>query len=143
MVPLQSYRPIFINDIYGVMKQYSQQISYELIMFEGYLKSIFHRKLCSRWLPNENEIDTNMKSTWPTQTQLFRTQVTLGIISSCWAIFWLALGIIGPRWGVALGPQEFLDTNMLVFPTQNSRVGGLDQYKGVCVVVEYRVNIFT
>ena len=32
------------------------------------LKPIFHWKLCSRWLPNASESDTNnMKSTWPMQ----------------------------------------------------------------------------
>ena len=30
------------------------------------IKPIFHWKLCSSWLPNANESDTNnMKSTWP------------------------------------------------------------------------------
>ena len=38
---------------------------------------------------------------------------------------------LGPH-GSALGPQGlvpqgFSDTNMLVFPTENARVGGLDQ----------------
>ena len=33
--------------------------------------SIFHRKACSRWLPNTKEIDiNNMKSTWPTRSPM-------------------------------------------------------------------------
>ena len=39
----------------------------------------------------------------------------------------IALGIIGLRQGVALGPQGFLDTNTLVSPTRHACVGGLDQ----------------
>ena len=34
----------------------------------------------------------------------------------------LALGIIGSHWGVVFGPQEFLDTNMLVLATRKFRV---------------------
>ena len=45
--------------------------------------------------------------------------------------------------GVELHPQGFLDTNMLVWVTQNCRVGGLNQRKAsklvVRVAVEYRL----
>ena len=60
------------------------------------------------------------------------------------------------HWGFALGVTQilgltsgvrhifaFLDTNMLVSPTQNSGVGGLDQRKAptrrFCFAVEYRL----
>ena len=62
------------------------------------------------------------------------------------------------RWGFALGVTEilglasgvmqifaFLDTRMLVSPTQNSGVGGLDQRRAptqtFCVAVEYRLKL--
>ena len=84
------------------------------------VKPIFHRKLGSRWLPNANDIDTkHMKCTWPMQAP------TRGDPSQ--TIFhWLTLG----PWGFALGPQGFLDTNMLVSPTRNGHVGGLNQRDG-------------
>ena len=39
---------------------------------------------------------------------------------------------IGSRWGFALPVTQilvFLDTNMLIYPKQNSRVGGITQRK--------------
>ena len=53
------------------------------------LKPIIHWKLCSRWLPNANEINTkNMKCTWPTpefcvgtQRNLYSTGLRLGFAS--------------------------------------------------------------
>ena len=40
------------------------------------LKPIFHRNLCSCWLPNANENDTNnMKVTCPTQTPTLRGSI--------------------------------------------------------------------
>ena len=76
------------------------------------------------------------------QTQLWRTQ--------------RKLYSTGPRWGFALGVTEilafalgvtqilvFLDTNMLVSPTQNSCVRGIAQYEPqheeFFVAVEYRL----
>ena len=66
------------------------------------------------WLPNANEMnERNMKCTWPTRDPGV-TQIL-----------------------------AFLDTNMLVSPTRNSDVGGLDHRKApmrkFCVAVEYRL----
>ena len=45
--------------------------------------------------------------------------------------------------GFALAPQGFLDTNMLLSPTQNHLVGGIAKQKikceGFCVAVVYRL----
>ena len=46
-----------------------------------------------------------------------------------------ALGL----WGFALGLGGFSDTNMLVSPMRNARVGSLDQREGIRVAVEYRL----
>ena len=44
--------------------------------------------------------------------------------------------------GVALGPQDFLDTNILVLAKRKSHVGWItqpeDPMRRVCVPVEYR-----
>ena len=120
-------------------------------VFPIIFKPIFHWKLCSRWLPNAGESDTNnMKSTWPTQEFCVGTQRDL--YSTC------------SHWGFALGVTQilafvlrvmqilvFLDTNMLVSP------GGISNAKlscwGYCptrrpnasvfgVAVEYRPKYF-
>ena len=71
------------------------------------LKPIFHWKLGSRWVTNANEMNTyNMKSTWPTPA--------LCVGDPTQPIFHL-LALV------------FLDTNMLVYPTQNSCIGGIAQ----------------
>ena len=60
-----------------------------------------------------------------------------------WLALGLMLGIIGSRCGVALGPQGFSDTNMLVLATQILCVGGGPNVKPQCVLfrvaVEYRL----
>ena len=65
-----------------------------------------------------------------------RVRLVLGIKGSHWALltrvghYWLALG-------VALGPQGFLDINMLVLATRKSRVGGIakHQREWLCIAV--------
>ena len=78
---------------------------------------IFHWILGLRLPPNANEISTkNMKCTWPTWK--------FCVWNPTQPIFhWLVLGFC-VRWRKFLA---FLDTNMLVFPMQNSRVGGVTQ----------------
>ena len=90
------------------------------------IKPIFHRKLGSRWVPNAKEIYTkNMKYTWPTPAFCVGTQRNL--YSTDWRRG-LALGLTQIL-GLASGNANFhiLDTNMLVFPTQKSGVGGTAQ----------------
>ena len=83
------------------------------------IKPIFHRKLHSRWLPNANGMDkNNMKCTWSTRDPK-RPLFHLLALSR--------LGVTMGKLGVALGPQGFQDTNMLVKATQNRHIGGLDQ----------------
>ena len=58
-----------------------------------------------------------MKSTCPTQTRsdhilLSHVEAYVWRLGSCWAL------------GLALGPQGFLDTNILVLVTQKFHVGG-------------------
>ena len=56
-------------------------------------------------VPNVNEIDTN------------NMKCTARATGSRWALWGISeshLGIIGSLWGVVLGPQAFLDINMLV-----------------------------
>ena len=55
-------------------------------------------------------------------------RLALGTISSRWAL----LACVG---GPAFGPQGFTDTNMLVFPRRNHRVGGLSQRKDLTGMV--------
>ena len=97
------------------------------------VKPICHWKLCSRWLPNASESDTNnMKSTWPTQEFCIGdpTRPVQGVIPTSTCL----------RWGLGLGETQilaFLDTSMLVSPTQNS--GGIAQRGCFRVAVEYRL----
>ena len=82
------------------------------------------KKTCLFWLPNVNEIDTNyLKCTRAMQAPM-RGDPTRPIFHL------LALGVVlGQRCFVlsqqcfAFGPGGFSDTNMLVFPKQNSHVG--------------------
>ena len=80
------------------------------------LRSLFHHKMCSSWLPNTKEQETNkIKSTCRMQncpTQTIFHQLTLG-------------HTLGPR-GFALGMQRFvlgprgiLETNNLVLVMRN------------------------
>ena len=41
--------------------------------------------------------------------------------------------------GLCVGSAGLSDTNMLVSPTQNGRVGGLNQHEWFRVAVEYRI----
>ena len=102
-------------------------------------RPIFHWKLRLRWLPNTNEIDTNMKSTSPMQCQREIAQREVYSTGLRWVDWRVMLGRLGfrlgrhgvalGRLGFALGPKGFLYTNMLVSVTQNSRVWVLDQRK--------------
>ena len=89
------------------------------------LKPIFHKKTRLRWLSNAKEIDTNdMKCTWPTWIPNANTQRKI--------LHWLALGpqrLVLGRQGFALGLPGILATSMLVSPTRNAHVGGLDQHE--------------
>ena len=45
--------------------------------------------------------------------------------------------------GVALGAQDFLNINMLVFLMQNRHIGCLNarpQHEWICIAVEYRLS---
>ena len=72
------------------------------------------------------------KFAFGTQRNLYSTDLHLG----------LALGVTQIL-GLASGVSMFWDTKMLVAPTRNSGVGGLDQRKAItrifCVAVEYRL----
>ena len=83
-----------------------------------------------------------MKCTWPTQNFAFDTQhnlyftdLRLGFASGVTQILGLVSGV--------KQIFAFLDTNMLVSPTQNSGVGVVGQRKApsrkFCVAVEYRL----
>ena len=78
---------------------------------------------------------TQRKMKLATQRNLYSTDLHWGLALGVMQILGLASGVM----------QIFalLDTNMLVSPTQNSGVGGLDQRKApareFCVVVEYRL----
>ena len=95
------------------------------------VKPIFNQKLGSLWVPNGNKIDTNnTKSTWPMQIQPWHTQRELYSIGSRWLRGGFALDlwrVALDLWCFALGQQVFLGNNMLVSPTRNRRVGGLNQ----------------
>ena len=69
-----------------------------------------------------------------TQRNLYSTDLRLGFTLGVTQILGLASGV--------KLIFAFLDTNMLVSPTQNSGFGGLDQRKAptrkFCVAVEYR-----
>ena len=106
------------------------------------LKPIFHCKLGLRWLPNANEINTkNMKCTWPTPAPFVGDPtppifhlVALGVTQ----ILAFAFGLTQIL--------EFLDTNMLVYPTRNCGVGGLSQRQDPTQMVlrrsRYRLKFF-
>ena len=80
------------------------------------------KKIDKCWVPKANEIDTNnMKCTWPMQPPM-RGDPTepifhLAALGSHWVCGHSLLG----NFGVALGPQGFLDTNMLLSAKQNPR----------------------
>ena len=92
----------------------------------GYL-TLAHCKLCSCWLPNTSESDTNnMKSTWPMRefcvgdpTPPIFYLLTLGLVLGVTQILVFALGVTQIL--------AFLDTDMLVYPTQICGFGGLSQ----------------
>ena len=94
------------------------------------LKPIFQWKWGSRWVPNANEIYTkNMKYTCPTPAFCPRQPIFHWLASGfgvgAYANFRFGVG------GLASRNDNFhiLDTNMLVFPTQNSGVGGIAQHQ--------------
>ena len=71
------------------------------------------------------------KFAFGTQRNLYSTDLRLGFASGVTQILGLASGVFA-----------FLDTNMLVSPTQNSGIGGLGQRKAptqrICIAVKYR-----
>ena len=106
------------------------------------LRPIFHWKQGSCWVPNANKIDTNnMKSTCPvlapTRGVPTRPIFHYSHRGLCWALEGqdgLAKLHVGSV-RLALGQQGVLDTNMLVLPKRNRRVGVLSQYKDSTRVV--------
>ena len=66
-----------------------------------------------------------------TQHNLYSTDLRLGFVLGVTQILGLASGL-RPIFAC-------LDTNMLVYPTQNVRVGGVTQREGFCVAGEYRL----
>ena len=101
-----------------------------IFVFHLKLKPIFHQKPCSRWLPNENEIDTNnMKSTWLTQapTRGYPTRPILHLLA------------LGSHWA-RRGRRGFSDTNMLVSETRIACIVSGPQREWFRVAVEYRLN---
>ena len=102
-------------------------------------KPILHWKVGSRWVTNANEMNTNnMKSTWPMPA------LCLGDPTHSTCLHWeLAFGVTQIL-GLALQVTQilaFLDTHMLVYPTQES-FGVLPnanpQHVGFCIAVEYK-----
>ena len=97
-------------------------ISYNLC-----LKPIFYWKLGLRWLPNANEINTKKKKcTWPMPAPRVGDPTP-----PIFHLLALGVGVGGnANFSVHIGVMQilaFLDTNILVSPTQNCGVGGLSQ----------------
>ena len=103
-------------------------------------KPIFHWKLCSRWLPNANEINTkNMKCTWPTpefcvgtQCNKYSTGLRLGFLSGKTQILGFASACVGSKIPTCWYPQHKILT-LWALPNANSR------RQVFCVAVEYRL----
>ena len=61
----------------------------------------------------------------------------------CWGPIFQLLGVCAggnATFSVCVGVKQmlaFLDSNMLVYPTQNSRIGGIAQHESFRVTVEY------
>ena len=87
------------------------------------VKPVFHQKQPSRWVI----------FTYPMRKKLHKQHEMYMANATC-SHWGFALGVthilrftleVTQILGFALAPQGFLDTNMLVFPMQNSRGGGI------------------